>query len=297
MRLFIKYIIVATFCLIVLLFPINAFSQTDSVNFSEVKDTVKSLSEGSKHALYAGLGYGSNMVYLGSTISGDNPYGYAAVSYGYNNELFASVTAVHLSNFSPFMAFYAGTINYNHVFNSWFDISASFSRYQVANSITDTLFSSFYYGDLVFGLDWKLLYSKISVGGLFSEESRAYFQLRNSRYFQTPEFTKNNVFFSFDPYINLLFGSLTTAETTTGTVITSSSPFRRHGSEGQSSTSTKYSTIFGLMEADFGIPVSFNADRFTIEAEPGYIFPVYEDPDYPGLKGFVFSLSCYFKIF
>jgi hypothetical protein len=289
-----KYIIIAAFSMKMLLLNHYAFSQTDTVTISMSSDSVTKVS---KHALYAGLGYGNNMIYLGSTISQNNPYGYAALTYGYGNELFASVTSVHLGNYTPFMAFYAGTINYTHVFNSWFDISAGFSRYQVANSLADTLFSSFFYGDLTLGIDWKILYSKISIGGLFSEENRMFYQFRNSRYFQTPEFTKKDLYFSFDPYFNLLFGSLTTMETTSGTVVTLTPPFRKHGSEGQTTNTTKYSTKFGLMEADFGVPVSFNADRFTIEAEPGYIFPVYEDPDYPGLKGFVFSLSCYFKIF
>jgi hypothetical protein len=297
MRKFLKYTIIIAFSLIMLLLPVKALSQVDSADFSLSADTAKNMPEGSKHALYTGLGYGSNMIYLGSTISRDQPYEYAALTYGYGNELFVSVTSVHLANYNPFMAFFAGTINYAHVFNSWFDMSASFSRYQVASSLTDTLFNSFFYGDMTLGLDWKVLYSKITVGALFSEENRMYFQLKNSRYFQTPEFTKKKLNFSFDPYFNLLFGSLTKMETTTGTVVITSPPFRKHGTENQSTATTKYSTTFGLMEADFGLPVSFNTNRFTIEAEPGYVLPVYKDPDYPGLKGFVFSLSCYFKIF
>jgi hypothetical protein len=291
-----KYTLIAALSLKLAFSPFTALSQADSTSLtgSSENETTES-----KHALYAGLGYGNNMIYLGSTISQNNPYGYAALTYGYGNELFASVTSVHLTNFSPFMAFYAGTINYSHTFNSWFDISASFSRYQVANSLTDTLFNSFFYGDVVFGFDWKILYSKILVGGLFSEESRAYFQLRNSRYFQTPEFTSNDLYFAFDPYMNILFGSLTTMETTTGTKTISSPPFGKHNSETQTTTTTttNYSTKFGPMELDFGIPVSFNANKFVIEAEPGYVIPFYSDTDYTVLKGFVFTLSCYFKIF
>lgn len=288
-----KYAKIVLSGLIMVLLPYVAIAQNDSVNLSGTPD---SLSVGSKHAVYAGLGYGNNMIYLGSTISQNNPYGYAALTYGYRNALFASLTSVHLSNYSPFMAFYAGTINYSHTFNSWFDVAMSFTRYQVANSLTDTLFNSFFYGDLTLGFDWKILYSKILIGGLFSKESRAYFQFRNSRYFQTPEFSKKDLYFSFDPYVNLLFGSLTTMETTTGTKVISSPPFRKHSTEVQTTTTTKYSTKFGLMEADFGIPVSFNAARFTIEGEPGYVLPLYSGSDYSVMKGFVFTLSCYFKI-
>ncbi len=51
------------------------------------------------------------------------------------------------------------------------------------------------------------------------------------------------------------------------------------------------------MELDFGIPVTFNSGHLTIEAEPGYVIPLYDDLIYPGLKRFVFTLSAYFRIF
>ena len=51
------------------------------------------------------------------------------------------------------------------------------------------------------------------------------------------------------------------------------------------------------MEIDFGLPVAFNTGKFTIEAEPGYILPMYEVMGIPGSKGFVFMLTCSFKLF
>jgi hypothetical protein len=51
------------------------------------------------------------------------------------------------------------------------------------------------------------------------------------------------------------------------------------------------------MEIDFGLPIALNFDRFTLEAEPSYIMPANEIPEFPGPKGFVFLLSGYFKIF
>jgi hypothetical protein len=51
------------------------------------------------------------------------------------------------------------------------------------------------------------------------------------------------------------------------------------------------------MEIDFGLPVAFNTDFMTIEAEPSYVIPLYDDTFYPGAKGFIFSLSVFFRIF
>ena len=299
---YISRVVLLSVCLI----PLEIFAQTVDKSLL-VTDTASTESKGSVHALYAGGGYGSNMIYLGSTISQDHAFGYASLSYGLKNELFATVSAVHLSGLTPYVAFYIGSINYSHVFNKWFDISAGIYRYEVDPSLTDTLFSSFTYGDVTFGFDWKLIYSKISAGGLFSEGNQAYFQFRNSRYFQTPEFLKHKVNISFDPYVNLLFGTLTEVKSTTETAYyySVSSPYRkwRYSGTGSTtgtpytSTSYSYENRFGLLEIDFGLPVALNTDFMTIEAEPSYVIPFYDDAYYPGAKGFIFSLSIYFRIF
>ena len=276
--------------------PVKILSQTNKIISDTARDTTDS--EASKHTLFSSLGYGTNFIYLGSTISGNQPYEYASLIYGFKSELYASASAVHLSSISPFLAFYSGTLSYSHVFNSWFDISASFSRYQVTASLQDDLFNSFYYSDLTAGFDWRILYTKITGGILFSEEEKnGYLQIRNSRYFQSREFTKNKFYFSFDPYITVLLGTITKIETTEGNIIKVSPPYKKGGKYGQSDPVTTVSRSFGFMEADIGLPVSFNSGKFTFEAEPGYIMAGINDPEYTGPEGFYFTLSAYFRIF
>ncbi len=288
------------------LLPLYALSQEKSESSSLASDTLSIENKVSPHALYTGLGFGNNMV-LGSTYSQDQPFYYGSLIYGYNNEFFVSASTFHLSAFDPFLAYHTFSANYCHVFNNWFDISTGISRYQVSGALTDTLFNSFLYGDLTLGVDWKLIYSKLSVGVLFAETTNSYFQMRNSRYFQTPEFLNGKAFISFDPYASLLFGSLTETTTSEGTTIGITSPIHTSGSgktstggsggTGGSSTTTMTSTFFGLMEVDLGLPVGFNIGKLTVEAEPGYIIPIYTVAELPSPKGFVFMLTCSFKIF
>jgi len=289
--------------ILLIITPFTVFSIENPGSASQKQDSALLTKSFPPHAIYAGIGYGSNMV-LGSTYSQDQPYYYGALIYGYNNEFFASVSTFHLSAFDPLLAYHTFSLNYSHVFNSWFDISTGVSRFQVTSELTDTLFNSFFYGDFTLGIDWRLLYSKLSVVGLFSETNSAYFQLRNSRYFQTPEFFNKKAYFSFDPYASLLFGSLTETITSEGTTIGISSPINSSGSGKNSSggsggtTSTSVtSSFFGLMEVDLGLPIGFNIGKFTIEAEPGYVIPMFTVPDMPDPKGFVFMLSCSFNIF
>ena len=288
------------YSLLLLLLPSGVLAQTGSKISLPATDTLKTESEVARHSLYTGAGYGSNMIYLGSTISHNQPYGYWNVTYGYKNQFYASASAVHLSGIDPFLSFYIGALNYSHAFNSWFDIATGVYRYQVPSSLTDTLFRSFTYGDLTFGFDWKLLYSKLSVGGLFSEENQAYFQIRNSRYFQTPEFFNGKANISFDPYANLLFGTLIEVETTAETSVFASSPgrkWRQNDTSHGTATITSTSERFGIMEVDFGLPVAFNTDFMTIEAEVNYVLPLYNEPVYRSPKGFIFMLSGFFRIF
>ncbi|HQG57267.1 MAG TPA: hypothetical protein PK496_09725 [Bacteroidales bacterium] len=279
---------------IFILHSANSFSQVREKAVDSETDSLKN--DTSSHSLYGGAGYGSNMIYLGSTISHDQPYSYAALSYGFKDSFYATVSSVHLTGMSPFFAFNTATLSYNHVFNSWFDIASGISYYHVAPSLADALFNSFVFGNLTAGIDWRLLYTKLSIGGLFSEDNSTFLQIRNSRYFQTPEFTSKKLFFTIDPYINVICGPLTTAETIEGSTIKLTPPYGKGGKKGQLTSTTQVSTKFSFLEIDFGIPVALNSERFILEAEPGYILPLYENDFSQETKGFLFSLSFYFRI-
>jgi len=262
-------------------------------------DTTSGTAVSQPHSLYTGTGYGSNMLYLGTTMSQDNGFGYASASYGFRDKLYLTATGYTIGNFKPFTAFYSLGLSFNHAFNSWFDISTGLSRYNVAASLRDTLFSNFTYADATLGLDWRILYSKLSVGGLFAGGSQFYLQTRHSRYFETPSFAGDKAFFSFDPYVNILFGNMVTIETTGGGTETSVSPgYRPWRKYSQSTTpGTYYNETFGLMEINFGVPVAFSYDFFTLEVEPGYVIPLYSDTGSSGTKGFLFMASIFFRIF
>jgi hypothetical protein len=277
--------------------PFRAFSQADTLSHSGKKPNQDSDSLSSVHAFYAGAGFGSNMIYLGSSISHNRPFYSAALTYGYKGSLFVSFSASHLQEVSPYVAFSSLSLNYSHTFNSWFDISTDIAGYKTSESLHDSLFSDFLFFNLTTGFDWKLIYTKISFGGLISEENRGYLQIRNSRYFETPEFFKGKGLVSFDPNINFLFGKMIKIETTTGVKrFGNSSPFR-HFKKNPNTTIESYSSIFGLLDLEFSIPVTFSYGNFSIEAEPDYILPAYTNTDYPTPGGFSFFLNIYIKIF
>lgn len=292
-----KYIRLLIFALLILGLHLRAFSQSDAVNHPEKDLKTHPDSTSSLHSLYAGVGSGSNMIFLGSSISHDHLFYTTALTYGYKNCFYASVSASHITEVNPFVAFYALSLNYNHVFNTWFDISSSVSAYKTPSSLRDILFSDFAFINLTTGFDWKLVYTKVSFGDLISDENRGYIQIRNSRYFETPEFFKGKGQISFDPNINTLFGELVKITSITGVTKYGSSPPFRHLKKNPNNTSESISYKFGLMDFEFSLPVTFSYGNISIEAEPSYILPAYKNTDYPAPEGFTFYLNINFKIF
>ncbi len=284
--------------LLLLWLPVLCAAQAGNSSISSLSGSSPKNAAGSDHSFFAGTGFGSNMLWLGSTISGNKPYYYASAVYGFKNKLYFSASPVHLQGFDPFIAFYIGSASFSHTFNSWFDASAGVYRYQVPQSLADTLFSSFTYGDITLGFDWRILYTKITAGGLFSEENQAYFQLRNSHYFQTRDFFNGKASISFDPYINLVSGTLYEVSTTNETKVIASTPGRKwkKNSNQNSTTIITYSRKFGFIEADFGIPVALNTDLMTIEAEVSYTLPLHGDQMIMQPKGMIVTLSAFFRI-
>lgn len=279
----------------------GAFSVQAQTGSRDTSDSTGTDAGNNKHSFYTGTGYGNNLLYLGTTMSQDNGFGYLSASYGFADKLYLSATGYSVFNFSPFAAFYSLGISFSQTFNSWFDISTSLSRYNVAESLRDTLFNNFTYADATLGFDWRILYTKFSAGGLFAGGGQFYMQIRNSRYFETPSFAGDKAFFSFDPYVNCLFGTMLTIHTSDGITETTLSPgykpWRKRGQVPGPVPVTTYSKFFGAMEIDFGIPVAFSYDFFTLELEPGYVIPLYSDEGSSGTSGFLLSASLFFRIF
>jgi len=324
-----------------ILFSFAGYSQTDEI--TSISDTTGKEGDKSRSILYTGGGYGSNMIYLGSSISGSKPYKYYFLSCNITKSLSISASGFHISDLSPIFSYYNFSLNYSRVFNSWFDISSGVCRYQVNSSLPDTFMTSFNYGDFTAGFDWTILYTQLSAGVFLTGKPQVYFQLKNSRYFNILSFSGGKTSISVNPYVSALLGNLITAETYSGEyVVTTTHEYINPaapsavtgktspgygsgggygsgygGGTGQSTSSgttttttttvttttsvpyteTFYKKNFGLIDAEIGLPVSFNTERFIFEAELNYVLPAYNYPGFRFKDGVVFMISGIIKIF
>jgi hypothetical protein len=291
----INYLI--SFLVMAVAFPVSLLCQNDTLTVKGLALSAQNKSDEGIHSLYAGIGGGTNLIYLGTSISNNKPFYSAALTYGYKSKLFVSGSATHLSETSPYMAFCNLSVNYSHTFNSWFDISADIAGYKSAESLKDSLFADFAYLSLTTGFDWKLLYTRISFSELVSEENGFYLQVSNSHYFETPGFFNGKALISFDPAIDVLCGNLITIESVTGSTNNGKAPPFSHAKRKPIDSSYSYSEKFGFMDMQFSLPVTFSYGRFSLEAEPSYLLPLYSDGYYPEPEGFTFYLNALYKIF
>ncbi|MCE5345436.1 MAG: hypothetical protein LLG13_03985 [Bacteroidales bacterium] len=296
MNCFSKYFRLPVALFTLLIYNLNISGQTD-LNKSVTNDTLSGSGDSPKHSLYAAAGYGSNMVYLGSSISNNLPFYSAAISYGFRNSLYISASATHLAATQPWLAFINLSANYSHTFNSWFDISADVAGYVTHKNLQDSLFSNFGFLGLTTGFDWKILYTRVSVNGILSDGIKGYILVTNSRYFQTPEFFGGKAFLSFNPDFSILSGEIIKIETITGVKKYGLSPPFRHFKKNSIIPTDSYKSQFGLIDFEFSLPVTLNFRTISIEAEPSYILPAYKNSEYPAPEGFSFYLSVFVKIF
>ena len=274
-----------------LIWPLIIYCQEDTTSLKG-----KEINSGSRHSFYGSANYGSNMIYLGSTISDNHPYCSSSLIYGFDNKLYVSATASHINKLSPFVALYNFSGSYNQAINSWFDYSANISFYSTPKSLKETLFNDFALINITTGFDWKLIYTKLSLSEVVSKSNSTYLQVRNSHYFQTGQFFKQKTFLSFDPNISLLFGRLVKIDSTAGISKVGNAPPFRHLKKNQNNTSASYSYFFGMMDTEFSMPVTLNFNNLSIEAEALYILPTYSNPEYPAPEGFSMNITFYIKI-
>ncbi len=243
----------------------------------------------SKHSLFSGFGYGSNILLSGVSLSGNQAYLSSDLLYVYKNKWSVSAVFYNLPGITPTFAFYDLSLGFNHSFNSYFDTGLSLSQYFTANKLKDEFFGDFTYLTLSLGLDWRLLYTQAVFSTMLNRESTSYFQVTNSHYFSTPYFFIGKAYFSFEPAFNLLYGNRYYKHY----------KYIRDGwADGQPGRElvTYYLTSFGLMDLEVSVPVSFNIGNFTFEFEPLYHISIHKDPDFPENDGFLFFLNAFLKI-
>jgi len=270
-----------------------------TANFLEQdSDTVpltdSTFSQSKNHSLFMGTGYGSDLLYAGTSLTANQNYFSADFIYTYKGNLWGSMSVYNLPGYSSAIQLIDFSAGFSYVFNKYFDASTSISYYHSNSELKQEYWDDFAFIRLSGGFDWFWIYSKLTLGKILEKESGFYLYFRNSRYFRTPVFGKHNSYFSFDPNVNILFGNYTQL---TRYRIPGTRPGVRPGRPEQIDYYVEAEDIFTLLQAEFSLPVTFYFHNLSVEIEPLYLIPANKIPFSNQARGFYFFLNLYYRMF
>lgn len=249
------------------------------------------------HTFYTGAGYGSNLIYYGTSVSGNQPYYSAELLYAWDGGIWAGVGLFHLPGNQPFFSFVDLSAGYNYVINQVFDAGLSISQYFGGESLDTTLYSNYTFLSAKLGIDWGLAYTALSPGWLLAEANSFYLMVENSRFFRTPELGKNGNYFTINPGVSFMFGSYAWL-----------TQMRRQGGGGGGqgpgpggtksfyNTTTELRENFRLLDLQLGVPIAFNTKRLSLEFEPAYFYNFIDDENGKNSGQFYFTAGVFLKI-
>lgn len=233
--------------------------------------------------LFFGLTYGNNSSFLGRYQTEVLPYYSADISYKSKAGLWLSLLAYDIYNSNAFVDEVDLMAGWNNNLSKRFDASVFYTRYFFTESTESIKASVANTATGALGLDWRLLYSKISAHYIFGGTHDFFVVIDNSRYIEFPGILHKEDYLSLDPKISMIWGTQTFVDThymNRGTPLIDapgggpSPPRGKPGSGGSPSTSESFQTTFSALSYEFILPVSYNTGQFSLEISGRYAIPV-----------------------
>jgi hypothetical protein len=234
--------------------------------------------------LFFGSTYGNNSSFLGRYQTKVLPYYSADVSYKSKTGLWLSLLGYDITNTLTFMDEVDIIAGWNINLSKRIDVSAFYTRYffresteLIKASVANTLTAAA-------GLDWTLVYTKVSAHYNFGGTDDFFLVLDNSRYIEFPKVFSKRDYLSLDPRISIISGTQTFVDThyiNRGTPLFNPpgggpSPPRGRPGPGSGSTSTaeSFQTTFNVLSYEFTLPASYTIGNLSFELTARYSIPV-----------------------
>ena len=220
-----------------------------------------------KRSFAAALSYGSNSTYFGRSQAVAFPYAAATLTYSAKSGLYGSVEFYNLLNTPTALDETDLTVGWDHDLGKTTDLALSYSRFffpinseLVKSSVNNAL-------DIGLGQDWGAFYSRLSANYLFGSAARrgdGFLILENSRSFETKHGFGQHDYFAVEPVVSIAAGTQSFAET----ALT-----KRNKGKGNLPVARSVRR-FGLVDYEFGVPVSYYVGKLELSAGWRYVVPV-----------------------
>lgn len=265
-------------------FPSNgSFVKRDDPCQDSVETLVESDSTTKKtRALFLGVTYGSNSSFLGRYQAEILPYYLADISYKSKTGLWLSLSAYDINDSRTFVDEVDVMAGWNIDLSKRVDASIFYTRYfftesteLIKASVSNTATASL-------GLDWGILYSKMTGHYIFGGAHDFFLLIDNSRYIEFPEIFRKDDYLSLEPKISIISGTQTFVDThyvNQGTPLIgrpgNGPPWSNPGSGGTAPSTVESSqTTFNILSYEFILPVAYSIGNFSFEINGRYSIPV-----------------------
>ena len=220
-----------------------------------------------RRSFAAALNYGSNSAYFGRSQAGAFPYAAATLTYEAKSGLYGSVEFYNLLNTATALDETDLTVGWDHDLGKTADVALSYSHFFFpANSelVKASVSNAF---DAGLGQDWGAFYSRLSATYLFGSAAGrgdGFLILENSRAFETAHGFGQHDYFAVEPVVSLAAGTQAFAETALSS---------RNRGRGRLPVA-RNARRFGLVDYEFGVPVSYHVGKLGLSAGWRYVVPV-----------------------
>ena len=219
--------------------------------------------------LAVALSYASNSTYFGRSQAVAFPYAAAALTYTAKSGFYGSVEFYNLLNTPPALAETDLTVGWEHDLGKTTDLSLSYSHFffPASSELVKSSVSNAF--DTGLGQDWGAFYSRLSATYLFGSaagKGDGFLTLENSRSFETKHGFGQHDYFAVEPVVSITAGTQSFAE---------AALTKRNKGKGKGNLPVARSVRrFGLVDYEFGIPVSYYVGKLELSAGWRYVVPV-----------------------
>lgn len=274
---------------------------TDSVEVVAKPDSISK----KIRAVFFGLTYGNNSSFLGRYQTEILPYYSADISYKSKTGFWLSLMGYDIRNDAVFLDEVDAMAGWSMDLSKRVDASIYYTRYffngssgLIKSSVANTAAGSL-------GLDWGILYTKLTSYYIFGGANDFFLVLDNSRYIEFPHIFSRDDYISIEPKISVISGTQTFVDThyvNRGTPLfehpgNSSAAHGKPMQGGPSVTAVESArTTFNILSYEFSLPVAYNTGNFSFELNGRYSIPVNLLEGDPSVPQFFFTAGVVYYI-
>lgn len=231
--------------------------------------------------LILGASWGNNSSFLGRNQQERLPFLSTDLSYISKSGFWLSAVAYQVMSTASTVDEVDLTLGWSFYPSDRIDAALYYSKFFFSPETTLLKASTGNAASGYLGLDWTLLYSRLTATATFGGSTDFFLILDNSRYFSTGKLLHKSDSLSVEPRFSLIAGTQTFVQSHMGAYAPApdyspgSGPGRPGGGgPGAGPAQERSTTSFNILSYELALPVTYSINNLSLEVAPRYSIPV-----------------------